>query len=161
MSPDKWSAAAMFQATRMFASNMSEGWINMDRPSDSDSKINLKVWSSDFIMYIYCLGYVMKLNFIRSWIFIWCNVSKKHFTNQQHSSRVFLFLWNGFQRTYISMKWPFSSKVGCIVPMVIWSQFRMAKYWGDDNREEAPHFTYLKFEKSVKQAIRAHWERQQ
>ena len=25
MSPDKWSAAAMFQATRMFASNMSEG----------------------------------------------------------------------------------------------------------------------------------------
>lgn len=42
MSPDKWSAAAMFQATRMFASNMSEGWINMDHPWDSDSKINLR-----------------------------------------------------------------------------------------------------------------------
>jgi len=27
MSPDKWSAAAMFQATRMFASNMSEGLV--------------------------------------------------------------------------------------------------------------------------------------
>ena len=34
MSPDKWSAAAMFQATRMFASNMSEGSNYTDGPLD-------------------------------------------------------------------------------------------------------------------------------
>ena len=43
MSPDKWSAAAMFQATRMFASNMSEGLNNTDGPLEgpriSDSQI--------------------------------------------------------------------------------------------------------------------------
>ena len=27
MAPEKWSAAAMYQATRMFASNMSEGLV--------------------------------------------------------------------------------------------------------------------------------------
>ena len=44
MSPDKWSAAAMFQATRMFASNMSEGSNNTDGPqwtsADTYAQIN-------------------------------------------------------------------------------------------------------------------------
>ena len=33
-------------------------------------------------------------------------------------------------------------KVGCIFPMVIWSEFRMGQYWDDDHREDAPQFTF-------------------
>ena len=32
------------------------------------------------------------------------------------------------------------SKVGCISPMVIWSEFQMWKYGDNDSREDAPHF---------------------
>ena len=34
-------------------------------------------------------------------------------------------------------------KVGCILPMVIWSEFRMGQYWDDDYREDALQFTIL------------------
>ena len=44
MSPDKWSAAAMFQATRMFASNMSEGSNNTHGRTSPETyaQINLR-----------------------------------------------------------------------------------------------------------------------
>ena len=31
--------------------------------------------------------------------------------------------------------------VGCVFPMVIWSEFRMGQYRHDDHREDAPYFT--------------------
>ena len=31
-------------------------------------------------------------------------------------------------------------KVGCVIPMVIWSELRLGKYRDDDHREDAPHF---------------------
>ena len=34
-----------------------------------------------------------------------------------------------------------NSKVGCIFPMIILSEFRMGQYRDDDHREDAPHFT--------------------
>ena len=33
------------------------------------------------------------------------------------------------------------SKVGCVSLMAISSEFRMGKYWDDDHREDAPHFS--------------------
>ena len=36
----------------------------------------------------------------------------------------------------------FLYKVGCVVPMVIWSEFHMGLYRDDDHREQAPHFIY-------------------
>ena len=33
-----------------------------------------------------------------------------------------------------------STKVGCILPMVIWSEFRLGKYRDDNHREDASHF---------------------
>ena len=32
-------------------------------------------------------------------------------------------------------------KVGCVFPMVIWSEFRMEQYKDDHHREDAPLFT--------------------
>ena len=32
-------------------------------------------------------------------------------------------------------------KVGCVFPMVIWSELRMRQYRKDDHRESAPHFS--------------------
>ena len=34
------------------------------------------------------------------------------------------------------------SKVECVVPMVIWSEFRIWKYRDENHREDAPHFTW-------------------
>ena len=34
-------------------------------------------------------------------------------------------------------------KVGFVVPMAIWSEFRMEQYRDDDHREYAPHFGKL------------------
>ena len=36
----------------------------------------------------------------------------------------------------------YSYKVGCVVPMVIRSEFRMGLYRDDDHREHAPHFIF-------------------
>ena len=33
-------------------------------------------------------------------------------------------------------------KVGCVFPMVIWSEFRMGQYRDDDHREDTPHFNW-------------------
>ena len=33
-------------------------------------------------------------------------------------------------------------KVGCVFPMVIWSEFRMGQYRDDETREDALHFTW-------------------
>ena len=44
MSPDKWSAAAMFQATRMFASNMSEGLSRPRYPRSSTDGLTVPSW---------------------------------------------------------------------------------------------------------------------
>ena len=32
------------------------------------------------------------------------------------------------------------TKMGCVFPMVIWSEFRMGQYRDDDHREDASHF---------------------
>ena len=34
-----------------------------------------------------------------------------------------------------------NNKVGCVVSMVIWSEFRMGQYRDDDHREHAAHFS--------------------
>ena len=34
-----------------------------------------------------------------------------------------------------------SIKVGCVFPMVIWSEFRIRHYRDDDHQEDAPHFS--------------------
>ena len=33
------------------------------------------------------------------------------------------------------------SKVGCVLPMVIWSELRMMQYRASDHREDATHFS--------------------
>ena len=35
----------------------------------------------------------------------------------------------------------FFNKVGCVITMVIWSEFHMVKYRDDNNQENAPHFS--------------------
>ena len=41
------------------------------------------------------------------------------------------------------------NKVGCVFPMVIWSEFRLGKYSDNDHREDAPHFTNLVFRRNL------------
>ena len=42
--------------------------------------------------------------------------------------------------TQVEDKWIKKSKVGCIFPLVISSEFRMGQYRDDNHREDAPHF---------------------
>ena len=36
-----------------------------------------------------------------------------------------------------------NNKIGCILPMIIWSKFRLGKYRDEDHREDASHFGSL------------------
>ena len=36
-----------------------------------------------------------------------------------------------------------NNKIGCILPMIIWSKFRFGKYRDEDHREDASHFGSL------------------
>ena len=62
-----------------------------------------------------------------------------------------------FHNCEIGEKTIFVSKVGCIFPMVIWSEFRMRQYRDDDHPEDAPHFRIQPILKIFWKNLKKYW----
>ena len=101
-----------------------------------------------------CLSSPQKLN-----LFIWFFEARKilildfflqfcWFVNFRRPRPIWNFWIFLFTRLY------FIFKVGCISPMVIWSELRIGQYKHDGYREDAPHFTIWLLKNSL---IKPNW----